>query len=109
MYEFFYNINIVADTFTLCRAVNEEEGDLSRFIDCFYRAADESRIALIKGIPQLGIPAIVELVIPKITIEQNSRALQVAATLTNVSVDGLEKYDLYHFEWVVPNDFFCNY
>lgn len=55
---------------------------------------------LIKGVPELGIPAIEPYTIPEITLEQGTQALNFKAQLKNVVVKGLGGYKFSKFEYV---------
>lgn len=79
--------------FPKCKDVTEEN-DAPRFSKCFIEAADKARTFLLQGIKEIGIPSIKDIIIPSITIEQKTRALSFLANLYNVSVHGLENYNV---------------
>lgn len=66
--------------------------------ECLIKATETVKPYLVKGVPELGIPAIEPYVIPEITLEQGTQALNFKALLKNVVVKGLGAYKFSQFE-----------
>ncbi|XP_044268677.1 uncharacterized protein LOC123013889 [Tribolium madens] len=76
--------------------------------ECLLKATETVKPYLIKGVPELGVPAIEPYVIPEITLEQGTQALNFKALLKNVVVKGLGSYKFSQFDFDVPNlQWFC--
>lgn len=71
----------------------EIEEDIPEFEQCFLRESNNTREVLrTKGIPELGVPTVEYVVIPKITIDQKTRAFAFTCVFTNIGVQGLDNY-----------------
>lgn len=84
---------IIAINFPKCtQAYTDEDGPI--LAKCIIEASEKARDFLRRGVPELGVPSIVGIVIPLISIEQKTRALKITATLTNITENGLDDYKL---------------
>lgn len=63
-----------------------------KFQECAKAEMSEAGEYLAKGVPELNIPAIEPLHIPKISLEQGTQAINYKATLTNLKLYGLSHY-----------------
>ncbi|XP_065203819.1 protein takeout-like [Planococcus citri] len=63
-----------------------------QFNECVKNEASAAGVYLAKGVPELNIPAIEPLIIPKISLEQGTQAINYKATLTNLKIHGLSSY-----------------
>ncbi|RZC36740.1 uncharacterized protein BDFB_006178, partial [Asbolus verrucosus] len=76
--------------------------------ECLLNATRIVKPFLVKGVPELGVPAIEPYTIPEITLEQGTQALNFKAVLKNVVVKGLSSYKFSQFDFDVPNlQWFC--
>jgi len=64
----------------------------AHFNECIKKEASEVGPFLAKGSPELNIPAIEPLIIPAITLEQGTQAINYKAVLTNLKIYGLSRY-----------------
>lgn len=65
---------------------------------CMVEAANFVKPFLIKGVPELGIKPITPYFIPEVSFDQGTRAINFKATLSNVSLFGLDSYEVTQFE-----------
>lgn len=61
-------------------------------------AANHVKPYLIKGIPELGIKPITPYYITEVAFDQGTPAINFKATLTNVTLLGLDTYEVTQFE-----------
>lgn len=66
--------------------------------DCLLKASNAVKPFLIKGVSELGILPISPYVFPEVTLEQGTSAVQFKSSLRNVTVLGLETYNVTQFE-----------
>lgn len=52
-----------------------------------------------KGIPELGVPSITNITVPKIAIDQKSRAFSYRIEFINITLRGLDSYVIKNFKY----------
>lgn len=87
---------ILASYLPKCRKV-KQSSDIPEFEKCFVDVGHKWRYYFKKGIPEIGIPPLNNVVIPKIKIEQNG-SLSFDLNIYNMSVIGLPDYEYEYFK-----------
>lgn len=62
------------------------------------KAANYVKPFLVKGVPELGILPITPYHLPEVSFDQGTQAINFKATLTNVTLFGLDSYEVAQFE-----------
>ncbi|XP_023014640.2 protein takeout [Leptinotarsa decemlineata] len=76
---------------------------------CLIKATEQVKPYMATGVPELNIPPLDPFLIPQITLEQGTSALNFKANLTNVLIHGMTDYTFTRFDFDVPNlQFFCD-
>lgn len=69
--------------------------------ECLLKATEQVRPDIRKGIPDF-LPGIEKFVIPEISMQQGTRAVNYKAFFRNVTVLGLDQYKFTRYEWALP-------
>lgn len=84
-------MNLLASYFPRCHIDDPELGK------CLIKATETVRQHIKKGVPELNIPPIDPLVIPEITLQQGTNAVNYKLRLVNAVVKGTGDYDFTEF------------
>lgn len=82
-----HSLNLSASYFPKCHVDDPELGK------CLIKATEAVRPYIKKGVPELDIPRIEPLVVPEITLQQGTSAVNYKLKLVNATFKGMGDYE----------------
>ncbi|RZC36739.1 JHBP domain containing protein [Asbolus verrucosus] len=71
--------------------------------DCLLKATETVKPFLKRGVPELNFPKLSPFIIPEVSLEQGTSAVNYKAILNNIKIIGLDSYHFRKFEFDVAN------